>query len=285
MENLKSKIIGLLVIPLLLISCLEDADIGNAFIADESVNFRFAQSQEWNKTNEIRNLQTDVDHYVLFSFGDVHVGGTKNLNKVYEDFNQQQALGIVFVGDNTTGHEKDYDVLDSTMLKHQDIPQYLMVGNHDLFFHGWEHHYAKFGSSSYSFEVETPVAKDWFICLDSGSGTLGKDQLAWLKAELTNKRKNYRRCVVFSHNNLFRFRRTMSTTPPIDEIQTLLDLFTRHEVDMVITGHDHEYSYKTIGNTTHIIMDALQDISDNASYLKITIDKGLPEFETISVAD
>lgn len=52
--------------------------------------------------------------------------------------------------------------------------------------------------------VNTSEASDLFICLDSGSGTLGEKQLAWLREILEKKRANSQNCFVVTHNNFFR---------------------------------------------------------------------------------
>jgi hypothetical protein len=76
---------------------------------------------------------------------------------------------------------------------------------------------------------------------------------------------------VFTHNNLLRLRTTTSTNPYVEEVRILLDLFVRHDVNMVVTAHDHKQNAEVFGPTTHIIMDALQDINENAGYLEITV--------------
>ena len=158
-----------------------------------------------------------------------------------------------------------------------------MIGNHDLYFDGWKQFYTHFGSTTYLFTVETPEASDLFICLDTGSGTLGSNQLEWLKNMLQEERPNYRKCVIFTHNNLFRIRHTTSTNPFVEEVRVLSELCLKHEIDMVITGHDHERNAVKFGNTTHITMDALQDISENAGYFTLFINQGEIDFEFVEL--
>ena len=77
--------------------------------------------------------------------------------------------------------------------------------------------------------------------------------------------------MVFTHNNLFRSRPTASTNPMVEEIHILLDLFIQHDVNMVVTAHDHKRNTSIHGNTTHIILDALKDDNNKASYLKLFV--------------
>ncbi|MDA3928047.1 MAG: metallophosphoesterase [Prolixibacteraceae bacterium] len=250
-------------------SCLENADLGNAFVADQSVSDRFNQSIEWNEKHGYTAIGSKTENYSIITFGDSHIGGTKNIEQTLSDADSLNTVAVVMNGDITTGHEKDFEVLEDLLLKYNHLNTFMIPGNHDLYFNGWEGFSERFGTSFYYFTVNTPSASDLFFCLDTGSGTLGSEQLNWFKNELEKKRSNYRKCIVFTHNNLFRFRQTFSTNPMVDEIRVLLELFEIYNVDMVVTAHDYIRNTQKFGNTQHIIMDALQDINKNASYLKI----------------
>jgi hypothetical protein len=157
-----------------------------------------------------------------------------------------------------------------------------MVGNHDLWFNGWNQFYSRFGSSTYIFTIETPAAKDLFICLDTGSGTLGKKQMDWLKEILQTSRNEYRYCILFTHNNMFRNRHTSSTNPLVEELHVLIELFTIHKVDMIITAHDHIKYEEKFGNTIYITMDALEDGLDYSGYFKLNMIDGNIDYEFIN---
>lgn len=147
----------------------------------------------------------------------------------------------------------------------------------------WEEYYARLGSSTYLFTVRTPEATDLYICLDSGSGTLGSKQLKWLRETLENKRQDYRHCIVMTHNNFFRFRRTGSTNPLVEELHVLMEMFTRHNVNMLITGHDHRRSNEVFGLTRYLTLDALLDGFSHASYMVLTLENGKIGIEFISL--
>jgi len=163
------------------------------------------------------------------------------------------------------------------------VHYFLLVGNHDLYFDGWKIFYNYFGSSTYYFTVQTPTNNDLYICLDSGSGTLGSKQLSWLKNVLSSKRANYRNCVVFSHVNFFRNRHKGSTNPPIEELYVLLDLFNQYKVNMVISGHDHIRFINNFGCTTYITTDGLLDSNPNASFLKLKVDNENLNYEYVKL--
>ena len=247
----------------------------------ETANQRFNQSMDWNNKHSYREIVVQSDDYSILSAGDSHIGGTTNMDRFFNIAKTASASAVVIAGDLTTGHEKDYTVFEQHLPLQDSLPYFLMAGNHDLFSDGWKEFYSRFGSSSYLFTVKTPDAADLFICLETGGGTLGDNQLNWLINVLQTLRPDYRHCIVFTHNNFIRSRHTDSTNPPVEELEVLLDLFAKHQVDMVITGHDHMQDAVQFGMTTYIIMDALKDGVSNAGYLKIIVKNGkiLSEFE------
>ncbi len=260
----------------------EKLDLTGFVISDESVNQRFNQSTEWNASHPYREIIVPSENYFILTMGDSHVGGTNNLNAFLDIAKNTNPAAIVAVGDLTTGNESDYERFQETISGYDSLPTFLIAGNHDLYFNGWNQFYSRFGSSTYLFTIQTPSAKDLFICLDSGSGTLGKKQLDWLKEILQTSRNEYRYCVLFSHNNLFRDRHTISTNPPVEELHVLMELFTIHNVDMIITAHDHIKYEEKFGSTTYITMDALEDGLDYSGYFQLNITDGNMDWEFIN---
>ena len=256
------------------VAACEEVDMTDMFVNDVPVNQRFEASMEWNDWHPVRIIEVSADDYFIFSLGDSHVGGTRNLDTLFARALSTHATAVVMVGDLTTGHSEDFDALEQHLPHADSMPTFLMVGNHDLYFDGWRAFYSRFGSSTYLFNIRTPVATDLFICLDTGGGTLGRKQLDWLENILEEDRPRHRRCVVFTHNNLFRFRRTASTNPNVEELVVLLELFSEHQVDMVVTAHDHEQYAHEFGHTQHIVMDALKDGLSNAGYFQLNVKAG-----------
>lgn len=265
------KTISTIVIALdfFLTACEKDQII---LIPTESPNQRFHQSMEWNRQHPFREIVVSTDNYQILSVADCHVGSTGNLKNFWHIAESTDASGVVMVGDLTNGRPSQYSELRKNLPNQDSLPLFFVAGNHDIYFNGWEEFYSNFGSSTYLFILKTPVARDLFICLETGGGTLGDSQIAWFDNVLKTMRRDYRHCFVFTHNNLFRARHTPSTNPMIEELHVLIELFTKYKVDMVITGHDHKRDDCLFGITRYIQLDALHDGADNASYFKIIID-------------
>lgn len=267
----------------LIFSACNYADMGGMFVVNESVNERFGQSLEANKLNGNTELIVAVDEYNIAVMADVHIGGTENFDKAIQLVKGSNTTALVLNGDICNGNAYDYDSLEQHMPNKAELPYFMLAGNHELYFGGWNEYYSRFGSSSYYFTVKTPTASDFYICLDTGSGTLGSKQLKWFKELLENSRNNYRRCIVFTHNNLYRIRHTLSTNPTNEELLVLTELFAKYKVDMVVTGHDHLKNVIKLGNTTHITMNALHDGFMYAGYFQLNIKEGQLSYEFVDI--
>ena len=268
-----------------LFSCSDELDMSGIFVSRDQVNERFTQSMEWNNLHSDEVIVINSSDYSFLAAGDCHVGGISNMERFSHEASQPDISFFLLAGDLTTGHQEDYDILRDHLNHQYSIPYFLVAGNHDLYFNGWDTFYSYFGSSTYTFTIETPDASDLFICLDSGSGTLGNRQLDWLENILENERHNFRNCVIISHSNFFRSRRTLSTTPLVEEMYFLLDLFSDNNVDMVIMGHDHMRSVELFGNTKYLTLDAIEDGHDDASFVRILNKNGMVEYQYIRISD
>jgi predicted phosphodiesterase len=264
------------------ISSCKKLDVGGMFSSSESANERFSQSMEWNATHPYKEIVVPADDYIIFSMSDSHVGGTVNLDTFLSRAAGENAAAIVMAGDLTTGNESDYEMFQQYYQSADSLSLFPMAGNHDEYYNGWDQFYARFGASTYLFTIKTPTATDLFVCLESGGGTLGSDQFEWLKNLLNSERSKYRRCILFTHVNFFRYRHTSSTNPVVEEVNAQIQLFTENSVDVVVAGHDHEKDAEVFGNTTYIVMDALLDGYEQAGYLKLSVNSGSVEYNFIN---
>jgi len=270
MEN-KIKYFFVVIFAVLLHGC--DLDFSGFVKPHTPVNKRFAQSNQWNNSQSPRIVFIADTSYTVHIAGDSHIGSTNSIQALFDSSATPKTTALFIAGDITTGKKDDYDVLKKFTDSSSGVCYNFMVGNHDLYFNGWKSFYQYYGSSSYTLSVVTPTFSDLFICLDSGSGTLGNDQLKWLRDILTNYRSSYKNCFVITHVNFFRNRMGLTANPNIEEIHVLLDLFAQHNVNYVITGHDHYQYEETFGETTYITMDAIVEGFKNPTFLKLNISK------------
>lgn len=275
---------------LILASC-NTLDFGG-MIAPQSdhVDKRFQQSMQINsqiRANSnpyapIASVSVNENDYRLYSCGDSHVEKTtKNMDIFVRDFlsDTQAAPFALCVGDVING-KGNYNLAKahlSPILDGKGKHLFLTAGNHDLYFDQWKDYKETFGSATYTFEVVTPSdGKDLFVALESGSGTLGKEQRKWLSAVLDpQRRKEYRNVIVFTHTHFFMrdYSQGITDNFPIEESMDLFDLFDRSKVLLVISGHDHTREETTMRGVLYSTMDALKDECKNASYCVYHIGK------------
>ncbi len=251
--------------------CKYDLDVSGVVGVSDNVNERFTESTQWNADNGPRLIGSFGREYTILFGGDSHVGGTNNIMQLIDIAHDSFAKAIVIAGDVSTGKSEDYVILDSVLQKMTYVNTCLVAGNHDLYFDGWNSFYKFFGSSTYTMELIVPFGRDLYIFLDTGSGTLGNLQLDWLKDILRTERENYRYVIVTTHLNFFRNRMTGSTNPLNEELLVLLDLFEKHKVNLLISGHDHNRYIEEFGHTTYITLDAMKDDAEQASYLELRV--------------
>jgi predicted phosphodiesterase len=264
----KREIVLLLFLGSFAVACNDEDPPGSA-------NQRFYQSMEWNDMHQFQQIAVPTDDYSILSVADIHAGGTANLDNFIGKAKHMAPAAVVIAGDLTLmGAAEDFVEFEKHIPLKDSLNCLFVAGNHDLYLDGWPEFFNRFGSSTYYFSVITPVASDLFICIETGGFSLGNKQLDWLKRILENNRLAYRRCIIFTHVNFFRTRRTTSTNPFPEEVKALLALFFKNNVDMVVAGHDHEHSLELFGNTTYMIMDALEDDFHDAGYLKLKITNG-----------
>ncbi|MDP4224433.1 MAG: metallophosphoesterase [Bacteroidota bacterium] len=271
---MKLRLSLLVTIPAVIAGCTKiDSHLG------ESSDFRFEQSMEWNRTHSAREIVVQSDDYTIMAAADSHVGTTGNLDSFFRIASASNVSAVLMSGDLTSGRSEDYAVFEEHLPDRDSMNIFLSAGNHDLWYDGWDEFSARFGSSSYYITVKTPEANDLIICIDTGSGTLGDYQMEWLRKILETVRPEYRHCMVFTHNNFFRVNQNLISNPPVEELESLIELFTKSNVEMVFTGHDHKRDATLFGNTTYLQVSALKDGEEEAGYCKINVKKDKLDYE------
>jgi predicted phosphodiesterase len=283
MENKINKS-SLLIIAMTLIAsaCSKESDF---IMSGESVDLRFRESMEWNDKHPYREIEVTKDDYSILVMADSHTGGTTNLDKFFGIARTEKPAAVVMDGDLTGGLSENYNLFESHLPQDDSLSMFFVAGNHDLWHSGWDEFYARFGSSTYYFTVKSPSGSDLFICLDTGGSTLGSLQMDWLTNLLETKRAEYRRCIIITHVNLFRPRHTESTNPVVEELYSMIDLFTENRVDMVITGHDHKQDAEQFGVTTYLQVAALEDGLSYAGYMAMKVESGKLGYDFLTISE
>ncbi len=203
-------------------------------------------------------------------------------NRVVDTINTLDVDFVISGGDQVfdvmRGNQAKSDSLFSlyqALIKNIKVPVYHTVGNHELFGiypespedsthadykYGMFERY--FGNTYYSFDH-----KGWhFIVLNALDvvdkkyiGRIGKQQLAWLKADLAKVSLETPIAVtvhiplVSAFNQLYPKPGQSSDEPAIADRDEVLSAFKDHRLKLVLQGHLHWSEALTIENRTHFI--------------------------------
>lgn len=271
------RLVILFIFSLLLTSC-EGFSFSNFLpIFNVSVDTRFEESMLLPSSQPDISISDSV--YTIYACGDLHYESTAfNFIRTLNDANDDQSPLLLFLGDLVYGNGRlpiVRSMIDENQSSHSSpcLVAYCL-GNHDLYFDQWADYKRYFGSSVYYFTVGGGSFDDLFICLDTGSGTVGNKQREWLESVLSSQRSLlHRHCIVYSHTNLWDTDNSQfpSGSTSVEELMMLSDLFERYDVDIYLCGHDHHREVVQFKQTIYITLDAIMDNFSDASYLKLSL--------------
>lgn len=256
------------------------------------VQKRFEQSAQMNKDLKMSSLSAESD-YCFYVATDPHIYETSHNLEIFNDAfrNDPEALFGVVLGDCIDVKDnlpKYLTALSFSPDRHKfDHALFHVLGNHDLYFNGWDDFRELIGPSVYWFEVVSPDGKDLFISLDTATGTLGSKQTRWLRSFLSENRKAYRHCVILTHVNIFYTDNSQVTSGnlPIEETYALLDLLGSHNVSLVLQGHDHYREDLILKDVRYTVLGTIKDEAEAPEYLIVNAsDTGL-HLDWITVAE
>ena len=240
------------------------------------VQTRFEQSADMNEGLKAGIVEAE-ENYVFYAAADPHVTNTNKHLTIFNDIfrNDDMASFALILGDCCSMRDnlpKYLDALAYHSERHEfDHRIFHVLGNHDVYFDGWKDFRDLAGPSVYWFEVIFPQGKDLYIALDTATGTLGRKQTEWFRNFLEKNRRSYRHCIIFTHTNLFYKdnSQTGSGNLPLEETLSLIDLLGRHNVSLVLQGHDHYREEVTYDNVLYTIVGTISDSSKAPEFLRV----------------
>ena len=206
MKNKKNTLINIifLIAFTLFNSCKYGSD--NLFYTGASVNERTKNGITFLEDNPV---QEKLKYNVLI-FSDTHFGSKRKnppYQKLYEyldkikETSEYPAFAIA-LGDltDTAGVEEfeQYDDFIQTLENKYNLKTYNIIGNHDCYLSGWDNWKNNCYPHTSFYKFETSNFSYYF--LDTGTGTIGKNQLNHLKKEM---QKDSKPKIICSHYPLY----------------------------------------------------------------------------------
>ena len=279
-----------LICTIILTSC-DTVDFKGLFVpTGDSVDSRFEQSISLNNNQAVATIEAE-DSYLFYVCTDPHIDDSyrnlRNFSTLLR--NDSTALFGIVLGDCIERRNAMPNYVEAIEYI-QDIQTYntlifSLIGNHDLYFNGWEDYYRLLGASVYWFEVKFSTGSDLFISLDSANGTLGKRQLNWLREFLAAERNKYRHCIIFTHNNLFYTdnSQTGSGNMPLEETAVLTDLFSRYNVTACFQGHDHYREDLMFSGVRYTVIGTIRDDSASPEFLMVRMSNNGTDYQWVKL--
>lgn len=266
-------------------------DFKGSFVpTSDLVETRFEESLKITGDKAIA-LVNAPDQYIFYVCTDPHIYDTSvNIDEFNRALrNDKDASFGVNLGDCVDTKDNFLRFKESVEFSPEqhkyNYPIFHVLGNHDLFFDGWSGYRTHIGPSVYWFEVKTSSATDLFLCLDSATGTFGRKQTKWLKSFLSDNRGMYRHCMVLTHTNFFNTDNSQNTSGnyAMEEMYSVLDLFSKHNVTLVLQGHDHHREDLTFGGVRYTVVGTIRDEFEEPEYLKVTVSQNELEYSWVEM--
>jgi predicted MPP superfamily phosphohydrolase len=242
-------------------------------------------------------LPNKKDSFRFAVIGDTGTGGraqieiAEQMSKFHSAFPYDV---VVMMGDNLYGGESPSDIEKKferpyKALLDKKVKFYASLGNHD---NSNQRYYEKFnmnGEKYYSFKPRDGIR---FFALDSNY--MDKKQTEWLEKELGASGSEWK--IAFFHHPLYS---SGEAHGPAEELRSILEpIFLKHNVSVVLTGHEHFYerlnpqrgiTYFIVGGSAKLRKGDLRKTKDTAkgfdtdnSFMLCEIDKDQLYFQTIS---
>ena len=196
----------MMVIVAVLCVCCDAIDMKGLVVpTSDVVDKRFEKSMSLSGDKAVATIEAE-ESYIIYVCADPHIDGSySNLREFSTRLRNNPSASFGVVLGDCKDHRDALPVYVEALEYVSDVqannrPIFSLLGNHDIYFNGWDEYSTLLGPSVYWFDVQFAAGRDLFIVLDSASGTLGGKQLSWLRTFLASERGRYRHCVVLTHN-------------------------------------------------------------------------------------
>jgi hypothetical protein len=191
---------------------------------------------------------TDPIRFVALGDGgngsEAHNAIAKRMSEVPFDF-------MIILGDIANEHGTPKEIEEHFFVPYRDflryVPAYPSLGNH-------ERHTRKGKPYLDAFVLpgeERYYSFDWgdvhFAAIDTTQRD--REQLGWLAADLASTKQRWK--IVFGHHPMYTSGRRSASA--VDTRKAFAKIITDNKVDLVLTGHEHQYERFRVANVNYIV--------------------------------
>lgn len=244
------------------------------FSRDNNVKTRAVNISKLDINNYKKNNSNEV--FSILVINDTHVGkynfieAKEKFFSWIDTYTQENEIALCIInGDLTdTGTSEDYEkyIEFTKQIEDEfDIPVLSTLGNHDLCNSGVSIFLSKIKPYTSYYYLQTEKTSLYF--LDTGNGTLGKNQLKDFKKVLHN---DDNKKIIFTHYPHYAEGHLMFVLTNNMERAVLIDEYSKNNVEYLVTAHCHENYYSDYGTFAEI---SNTNFAASNSRLIITIDE------------
>lgn len=250
----------------------------------ETVETRFAQSQDYNRQAGFKHIDMQTDDYVIYVCTDSHITTKthRNLDYFMAQYKAEAGPKLALHLGDVIDAQDNYLCADSILhFAGQTLRDTVFVtpGNHDIYFKQWPIYRSFFKTSAYWFETRNGAKRlDLFICIDSAEGALGETQTKWLEALLAEKSKEgYRHIILFTHTHLWKLDGSQGHTSnmALEESYNFTDMIGKYGVKYVWSGHQHARQSVIFKGVNYLVLDATKDEESGQAYMTVNMGKSI----------
>lgn len=268
-------VVMLIIFSLIALSSCKIVDV-SGLVHSSDVDDRFTENA---LLPEKSNLSISEPVFSFIVITDTHVDHASQANLVaLKDKILPGDKFILICGDIAQcGYLDDYQAF-CYYLYQTGLPYFTAIGNHDLYFGGWNNYKQTLGRSCYSVTAG-PIR---IISMDSANGTLGRKQKEWLESVLKSKTESL--CIVITHFEFFSGKKdTLQQYTDIEEVYYLMHLFETTGVNYVFMGHSHDDDYRKINNVNYLNLSDFVADGGEKFFIRVNVDHGEISYNRIKL--
>ena len=184
-----------------------------------------------------RELHPVATNFRVAAFGDFGAR-VDSMKEVVQSFGDKVDFAICTGDMMKFAVESEYGHVVTELREVMRCPFWAIPGNHDLKspnsmeiwrrFFGQDFYYWSYGDTL-------------FIALNTADEKLPEEQREFLRSTLASQRERYQRCVIFCHIPPVDLRPNASHCLPAEEAEAFREIIAGHEIDLIVSGHIHQY--------------------------------------------